>query len=108
MKTLATAIVMGAVATAATAQVNYQMQVACNPQDVKTYDTERLRASFLMEKVMAPDEINLTYSMYDRFIYGGATGHHRPAEGRLLPGAPRAGRHQHRRPGRGDGGRPGV
>ena len=72
MKTLATAIVMGAVATAATAQVNYQMQVACNPQDVKTYDTERLRASFLMEKVMAPDEINLTYSMYDRFIYGGA------------------------------------
>ena len=63
---------MGAVATAATAQVNYQMQVACNPQDVKTYDTERLRASFLMEKVMAPDEINLTYSMYDRFIYGGA------------------------------------
>ena len=66
------AIVMGAVATAATAQVNYQMQVACNPQDVKTYDTERLRASFLMEKVMAPDEINLTYSMYDRFIYGGA------------------------------------
>lgn len=72
MKKLATAIVMGAVATAATAQVNYQMQVACNPQDVKTYDTERLRASFLMEKVMAPDEINLTYSMYDRFIYGGA------------------------------------
>ena len=72
MKTLATAIVMGAVATAATAQVNYQMQVACNPQDVKTYDTERLRASFLMEKVMAPDEINLTYSMYYRFIYGGA------------------------------------
>ena len=72
MKKLATAIVMGAMASAATAQVNYQMQVACNPQDVKTYDTERLRASFLMEKVMAPDEINLTYSMYDRFIYGGA------------------------------------
>ena len=72
MKKLATAIVMGAMASAATAQVNYQMQVACNPQDVKTYDTQRLRASFLMEKVMAPDEINLTYSMYDRFIYGGA------------------------------------
>lgn len=71
MKKLATAIVMGAMASAATAQVNYQMQVACNPQDVKTYDTQRLRASFLMEKVMAPDEINLTYSMYDRFIYGG-------------------------------------
>ena len=72
MKTLATAIVMGAVATAATAQVNYQMQVACNPQDVKTYDTERLRSSFMMDKVMVADEINLTYSMYDRFIFGGA------------------------------------
>ena len=33
---------------------------------------ERLRSSFLMEKVMSPNEINLTYSMYDRFIFGGA------------------------------------
>lgn len=72
MKKLATAIVLGTITATATAQTNYQMQTACNPQDVKTYDTNRLRASFLMEKVMAPDEINLTYSMYDRFIYGGA------------------------------------
>lgn len=56
----------------ANAQVNYRMQVACNPQDVKTYDTDRLRSSFLMEKVMVADEINVTYSMYDRFIFGGA------------------------------------
>ena len=56
----------------ASAQVNYRMQTACHPQDVKTYDTGRLRSSFLMEKVMAPDEINLTYSMYDRFLFGGA------------------------------------
>ena len=54
------------------AQVNYRMQVAYHPQDVKTYDTQRLRSSFLMEKVMVPDEINVTYSMYDRFIFGGA------------------------------------
>ena len=66
--------IMIGLATLATAnsQVNYKMQTACNPQDVKTYDTERLRSSFLMEKVMAPDEINVTYSMYDRFIFGGA------------------------------------
>ena len=44
-------------------QINVHMQTACNPQDVKTYDTERLRSSFLMEKVMSPNEINLTYSM---------------------------------------------
>lgn len=53
-------------------QVNYTVQTACHPQDVKHYDTERLREAFLMEKVMAPDEINVTYTLYDRLIYGGA------------------------------------
>lgn len=72
MKKLVIALMLGAAAVTASAQVNYKMQVACNPQDVKTYDTNRLRSSFLMEKVMAPDEINLTYSMYDRLIFGGA------------------------------------
>lgn len=50
----------------------YKMQVACNPQDVKTYVTDRLRSSFLMEKEKVPDEINVTHSMYDRLIFGGA------------------------------------
>lgn len=63
---------LGMAAVAATAQVNYKVQTACHPQDVKHYDTERLRASFLMEKVMVADEINLTYTLYDRLIYGGA------------------------------------
>ena len=72
MKDLATAIVFGTMGVTASAQINYQIQTACHPQDVKTYDTNRLRSSFLMEKVMSADEINLTYSMYDRFIYGGA------------------------------------
>ena len=54
------------------AQVNFKIQTACHPDDVKHYDTERLRSSFLMEKVMSPDEINLTYTLYDRLIYGGA------------------------------------
>ncbi len=26
----------------------------------------------MMSKVMAPDEINVTYTLYDRLIYGGA------------------------------------
>lgn len=72
MKKFAIALMLGVAAVSASAQVNYKMQVACNPQDVKTYDTNRLRSSFLMEKVMAPDEINVTYSMYDRLIFGGA------------------------------------
>ena len=51
--------------------MNVDIQLACHPDDVKHYDTERLRKSFLMEKVMAADEINLTYTLYDRMIYGG-------------------------------------
>ncbi len=51
--------------------MSYKVQTACHPSDVKHYDTNLLRERFLMEKVMAPDEINLTYSLYERMIYGG-------------------------------------
>lgn len=51
--------------------MNIKIQLACHPDDVKHYDTERMRKSFLMERVMAADEINLTYTLYDRMIYGG-------------------------------------
>ena len=51
---------------------NFTVQTACHPDDVKHYDTEKLRERFVMEKVMAPDEINFTYTMYDRLVYGGA------------------------------------
>ena len=47
-------------------------QTACHPEDVKHYDTKTLRERFVMEKVMEADKINLTYSHYDRFIFGGA------------------------------------
>lgn len=54
MKKLAIAMMLGVSALTASAQVNYKVQTACHPQDVKHYDTERLRNSFMMEKVMAP------------------------------------------------------
>lgn len=72
MKKLAIALFMGLGALSANAQVNYVVQTACHPKDVKNYDTERLREAFLMEKVMVADEINVTYTLYDRLIYGGA------------------------------------
>lgn len=72
MKKIALTLMMGVAVFSANAQVNYTVQTACHPQDVKHYDTERLRGAFLMEKVMAPDEINVTYTLYDRLIYGGA------------------------------------
>ena len=72
MKRLAIALMMGAAAWSVNAQVNYRVQTACHPLDVKHYDTERLRSAFMMEKVMVADEINVTYTLYDRLIYGGA------------------------------------
>jgi len=52
--------------------VNFAVQTAVHPDDFKHYDTEKIRDRFVMEKVMAPDEINVTYTMYDRLVYGGA------------------------------------
>ena len=52
--------------------INYTVQTACHPEDVKHYDTTTLRSRFVMEKVMEPDRINVTYTMYDRLVYGGA------------------------------------
>ena len=50
------------------AQQHVNFQTACHPEDVKHYDTKTLRERFVMEKVMVADEINLTYSHYDRFM----------------------------------------
>jgi len=52
--------------------VNYTVQTATHPDDFKNFETDRIRGRFVMEKVMAPDEINVTYTMYDRLVYGGA------------------------------------
>lgn len=50
----------------------YSIQRACHPEDVKRYDTEQLRSRFAMPKVMEADKVLLTYSMYDRLVFGGA------------------------------------
>ena len=52
--------------------VKWELRYAANPQDFKSYDTERIRKDFLVEKVFEKDQINLVYTMYDRFIVGGA------------------------------------
>lgn len=55
----------------AAAQTDYSILRAVHPDDFKKYDTDQLRSHFLMPKVMEQDKVNLTYSMYDRIIYGG-------------------------------------
>lgn len=58
-------------ALSSTAQTQYSIQRACHPDDVRHYDTEQLRSHFMMPEVMKADEIVLTYSLYDRLVFGG-------------------------------------
>ncbi len=53
-------------------KTNYEIRYAAHPQDAKNYDTARIRKDFLIERVFAPNEVNMVYSMYDRMIVGGA------------------------------------
>ena len=53
-------------------RTNYELRYAAHPEDAKHYDTARLRREFLIERLFAPDEVNMVYSMYDRMVVGGA------------------------------------
>ena len=49
-----------------------ELRYAAHPDDVKNWDTARLRKEFLIENIFLKDEICLVYSLYDRMIVGGA------------------------------------
>ncbi|MBQ8673381.1 MAG: 5-dehydro-4-deoxy-D-glucuronate isomerase [Bacteroides sp.] len=53
-------------------KTNYEIRYAAHPEDARSYDTQRIRRDFLIEKVFTPDEVNMVYSMYDRMVVGGA------------------------------------
>ncbi|MBD5322951.1 MAG: 5-dehydro-4-deoxy-D-glucuronate isomerase [Duncaniella sp.] len=71
MKKLFSAIALMGISISAMAQTDYTILRACHPDDVKHYDTNQLRSHFMMPKVMEQDKINLTYTLYDRLVYGG-------------------------------------
>ena len=50
---------------------NSNFRFAHHPEDVKKYTTQQLREHFLITNLFQKDQIQLTYSMYDRFIVGG-------------------------------------
>ncbi len=52
--------------------INYEVRFSNHPEDAKQYGTERLRKEFLVETLMVAGEINMVYSMNDRYIVGGA------------------------------------
>lgn len=49
-----------------------QLRYAAHPNDVRNYDTEKLRNEFLIENIFIQDEISFVYSLYDRYMVGGA------------------------------------
>lgn len=51
--------------------ISYSIRHAIHPEDVKAYDTTRLRNSFLIDQLFKDDTIELVYTHYDRFIAGG-------------------------------------
>jgi len=51
--------------------INFSFRYATNPFDVVSYDTQKIREQFLIENLFTPEDINLIYSMYDRYIVGG-------------------------------------
>ena len=51
--------------------ISYSIRHAIHPEDVRSYDTTRLRKSFLVDTLFSDDKIELIYTHYDRFIVGG-------------------------------------
>ena len=51
---------------------NYEVRHASHPKDVAKYDTQRLRDEFLTKNLFEDNKVNMVYTMFDRFIVGGA------------------------------------
>lgn len=49
-----------------------EVRPGANPNDVKTYDTDRLRHDFLIQDLFVKDELKTVYSQIDRIIVGSA------------------------------------
>jgi 4-deoxy-L-threo-5-hexosulose-uronate ketol-isomerase len=52
--------------------VLFTNRYATHPDDVRRYDTEQLRAHFLVDNLMQPDVLVLNYTHYERLIVGSA------------------------------------
>jgi 4-deoxy-L-threo-5-hexosulose-uronate ketol-isomerase len=49
-----------------------------HPEDFKQYHTALIRSRFLVEELMVPDQVQFTYTHYDRMMIGGAMPVSRP------------------------------
>jgi 4-deoxy-L-threo-5-hexosulose-uronate ketol-isomerase len=64
---------------------HFETRYAVHPLDAKSYDTERLRKEFLVPVLFVEEQVNLVYSMYDRFIVGGANPVNKPLDLETIP-----------------------
>jgi 4-deoxy-L-threo-5-hexosulose-uronate ketol-isomerase len=52
--------------------MRFNERFAVHPEDFRSYGTDKIRDEFLVSEVFSPDEIIVEYSLYDRYIVGGA------------------------------------
>jgi len=53
-------------------KTNIEVRYAAHPDDVKHWDTSRLRNEHLVQLLFSDDTVNMVYSLYDRMVTGGA------------------------------------
>ncbi|MBA6154626.1 5-dehydro-4-deoxy-D-glucuronate isomerase [Gelidibacter maritimus] len=53
-------------------QTTFEVRYAASPNDVKSYDTQKLRNEFLIDSLMKPNAIHFVYTHYDRYMAGSA------------------------------------
>jgi 4-deoxy-L-threo-5-hexosulose-uronate ketol-isomerase len=53
-------------------KTNIEVRYAAHPDDVKHWDTGRLRKEHLVQPLFVDDTVTMVYSLYDRMIAGGA------------------------------------
>ena len=52
--------------------MSLENRYACSPNEAKPFDTNQLRANFLISDIMTPDLVKGVYSHYDRMVTLGA------------------------------------
>lgn len=63
----------------------YSIRHAIHPADSKLYDTAKLREAYLIENLFQKDTIQIVYTLYDRFIVGGAQPVNQPLKLETFP-----------------------
>ncbi len=53
-------------------KTNIEVRYAAHPDDVKHWDTSRLRREHLVQPLFVDNEVTMVYTLYDRMVAGGA------------------------------------